>query len=52
MAYVQLNDSDRKRNMMADYEKIVNGLIDNPNCGYAMSDEGEFLTIVLRKPKQ
>lgn len=52
MAYVQVNNSDRKRNMMADYEKLVDALVGNQSCGYAMSDEGEFLTIVLRKPRQ
>ena len=35
MAYIQLTASERKRNMMSDYEKIVNGLIDNPHRALA-----------------
>jgi len=50
--YIQVNSSDRKKSMMDDCEKMVSALIGNPNCGYAMSDNGEFVFIILRKPSQ
>ncbi|MCK9598552.1 MAG: hypothetical protein M0R06_05885 [Sphaerochaeta sp.] len=50
MPYVQVNVSDRKKSMMADCEKMMDALIENQNCGYAMSDNGEFIFIILRKP--
>lgn len=52
MPYIQVNETERKKSMMKDCEQMVSALLDNPNCGYAMSDDGEFVFIILRKPKQ
>ena len=50
MPYIQVSDSDLKKSMMDDCEKMVEALLGNPSCGYAMSDNGKFIFIILRKP--
>ena len=48
---VRVSDPDLKKILMDDCEKMIDGLLNDPNCGYAMSDSGEFLFIILRKPR-
>lgn len=52
MGYIAASPADVKKALMGECEKLVSGLIDNPNIGYGLTSTTDFLVIILRTPKQ
>ena len=52
MAYVTGTKDDVKKNLMKECEKLVSGMVDNPNIGYGLTSTNDYLLIILRTPKQ